>query len=452
MQVFMFNKISMLRFMHPIVEYPELSVPKYPSFVYLEHPPKMTATICCAKTGFSSSHYLRFYKCPSRHEVFHRFKTMTEIYKAPIFWQQSNFIIVSSPLLYIKSMEAVICDISALNYWRSNSDPEGSFTPPRAYEPASKGRPQVDTPSASLVSDLASWGLVERDDVNLLVASAEDRRRIKGVSYIVLSMEVPASSFVRALGQVYVVSPELLFIQLARRLPLVELLEVGYELCGTYRLDAGGEAATYNLKPLTSVSQLSSYARRAKGVYGRERAEQALQWLADNSASPAETALAIMFKLPRRLGGYGMGNLMLNHEIKLNENAASILGRPTIRPDLFWIEAKHPAEYDGNLFHSSSEQQEYDERRRNAYMAMGMSVTVFRPRHMCNINLMDEMAEAVRKNIGARHREPPKNYAILHRELFYQVFRFWTKLNDEYGAGRHFEEMARRFAAPETPW
>ena len=362
------------------------------------------------------------------------------------------FVAKSASEAHACSMEAVMCDISALAYWRRDSEPLGSFVPPRTMEPAKRGRPQVDVPSAAMVDDLAGWGLVDRGNVCLLVSSKEDRRRMSGVHYIVQGTEVPAGSFVRTRGQVYVVAPELLFIQLARHLSLVELLEVGYELCGTYRMgDTEGEVV-YEREPLTSVSKLAAYARRAKGMRGRSVALRATQWILDNSASPAETALAIMFKLPRHLGGYALGDFQLNYEIALDQAAARILGRDTIRPDHFWISARHPSEYDSLLFHSSREQQEYDERRRNAYMAMGMSVTVFRPRHLCNVQLMDEMVEGIRRNIGAQWRELPADYELVHGELFNEVFRYWLRCRECYGTGVEFAQRVAEYSNPEQPW
>ena len=250
-------------------------------------------------------------------------------------------------------MEAVLSDTTALAYWRSHSDGLGDVLIPRRMAPKRKGRPSIDVPSTTTASDIASWGLADRENVHLLVTNKDDRRRLKGVSYIVCGSEFPANSFVRALGQVYVVRPELMFIQLAQQLSLAALLELGYELCGTYRL---GETPAYGMEPLTNTAAIRSYAQRAQGMRGQPAALQACQWLADGSGSPAETALSIMFRLPYRHGGYGLGKPLLNHEIKLNENAERILGRKTMRPDFYWAEAKHPAEYDGRRYHSSDEQ------------------------------------------------------------------------------------------------
>ena len=347
-------------------------------------------------------------------------------------------------------MEAVLSDLSALAYWRSHSERLGDVLILRRMVPERKGRATIEAPSSSLADDLASWGLAGRNDIHLLVSRREDARRIKGVTCTVCTCELPARSFVRVLGQVYAVCPELLFIQMAQQLELVPLLELGHELCGTYRLVDG--EAIYGVEPLTNVSKLKSYTERAEGVRGRRRALQAIKWLADSSASPAETALSIMFRLPYRYGGYGLGNPVLNYEIELNETASHILGRRTMRSDLFWIRAKHATEYDGKRYHSSREQAEYDERRRNAYVAMGMNVTVLTTRHLCNLHLLDEMVEVIRKSTGIRQRKLPADYPFLHEDLFNEVFAWWISLKNSGLSSGEAAWRAASYDAPEEPW
>ena len=347
-------------------------------------------------------------------------------------------------------MEAVISDISALAYWRNHSFDTRSCFAARNLEPKRRGIPCVDAPSSAEADDIASRTSVDRDDLHLLVTSPENRRAIKGVTCTLCSTAVPKDSFVRVFNKLYVVSPELLFVQLAHRLSLVELLRVGYELCGTYRMH--DDAPYYNLDPLTSVSRLKSYAQRATELRGASTALKATKWLADGSGSPAETALAIMFKLPARYGGYNLGNPELNYQLALNDTAMHIMGRPFLHPDFFWLDAKHPTEYDGKLYHSSREQAEYDERRRNAYAAMGMSVTVLTSRHLCNVDLLDQAVEIIRKNTGIRQRKLPAAYPLKHYELFSEVFEYWTALKSEHPSEEEFSYLVSQYAAPDVPW
>ena len=235
-------------------------------------------------------------------------------------------------------VEAILCDRSALDFWRGESVGEGRTMGYRAALPERRGVVAHDPPSAATVEELRTWGLVgATDDVHLLVTSHDARRRVKGLVLHEVAGPLPKDSLVRAKGPAFAVCPGLLFVMLAAKLPLVELLEVGYELCGSYRL--GGEVPSYGLAPLASASELRTYAQRAKGVRGREAALRAAQWLADGSGSPAETALAIAFALPQRLGGCNLGGFELNRELELGEGAARILGRGFVRPDFYWSRA-----------------------------------------------------------------------------------------------------------------
>lgn len=348
-------------------------------------------------------------------------------------------------------MEAVLCDISALAYWRSRSEAIGSPDAPVTSVPSRRGLPRVDAPTRSLLDDLFTWGVIDGDETHLLVTSRNRQRRLQGAHVHLLSVPVPAGSFVRTLGQVYVVCPELLFVMMAARLDLVSLLELGHELCGAYRLSGDGTAA-YDLKPLTSVSALCAFSRRCKGLRGARRALQATQWIADGSRSPAETALSIAFRLPYRHGGYSLGCPLLNHQIALNGPASLILGRDSISPDLYWPDARHPCEYESRQFHSSREQADYDERRRNAYAAMGMSVTVIRPRHLLDLSVLDAMVASIRRNARRRLNDVPADYDERRRVMFDRVFRRWHDLREASLDEEEFGLRARQLDAPDSPW
>lgn len=348
-------------------------------------------------------------------------------------------------------MEAVICGLTALDYWRKHADALGSPVSYRAV-PERRGKPKIDTPSAFTIQYLQNLGLTRGYEVDLLLPSEPQRRVLKGVHYRVISEELPARSFVRTRGQVYVVSPELLFLMAANKLSLAKLLELGHELCGTYRLTE--PHVTYGVKPLTSASAIRTYVQRAKGVRGRAAALKACVWLADGSASPAETALSIMFRLPYRYGGYGLGSPLLNHKIPLNEGASTLLGgQSMMKPDFFWTtKKKYPSEYDSSLYHSAREQADSDERRRNAYAALGLGVTVIRPRHLCNIRLLDEIAASIRKNTGLRLGRLPADYQFRHSELFEEVFRYWIELRDSRPSTQEYLLGAYEYSEPRSPW
>lgn len=347
-------------------------------------------------------------------------------------------------------MEAVICNESALEYWRRNSDPLGSIPTLHSLEPGRKGPVHIDRPSAASAADVVSWLNLKTEPLDLLVCDATERRPIKGVRYTLCTGPFPTGSLARTRGQVYATSPELTFLLLARKLELVPLLEVGFELCGTYRMIDG--VPRYDLEPLTSASRIRNFINRANGVQGRHAALQACQWLLDGSGSPAETALAIVLGLPYRKGGFGLRDFVLNREIALNDSAAHLLGRQTMRPDIYFVLARHPLEFDGRMFHSGSDQLEFDQRRRAAYDAMGMGVTVLTTRHLLDESLLNEEVKTLRRNVGQRQNKVPANYELLQSELFAEAFRYWHELRGEYGTGTEFGIRASSWDEPDSPW
>lgn len=348
-------------------------------------------------------------------------------------------------------MEAVICSASALEYWRKRSDALGSFSTMPAAVPARRSCVKVDLPSSELISYLNTLGYSSEGQVDLLLGSHDERRKLKGVRYRSISHELPSRSFVRDRGQVYVVTPELLFVMAAARLSFPRLLELGHELCGTYRVTK--PQVTYGVQPLTSVSALRLYVQKVEWVQGKSAALKACQWIANGSASPAETALSVAFRLPYRYGGYGLGTPLLNQEIPLNETAIRLLGgQQQIKPDFLWTKRKHPAEYDSSLYHSEREQIEVDERRRNAYAAMGLSVTVIRPRHLCNRQLLDQIAIVIRKNAGIRLGRLPDDYEERHQALYQEVFRYWIELKESHPSKEDYLLGAAQYSEPHMPW
>lgn len=68
------------------------------------------------------------------------------------------------------------------------------------------------------------------------------------------------SSFFRLGDDVFFSKPELAFIQMATRIRNeVSLLELGWELCGSYQTRRTGASVGYDVEPLTSVRALRDY-------------------------------------------------------------------------------------------------------------------------------------------------------------------------------------------------
>lgn len=346
-------------------------------------------------------------------------------------------------------MDIVVYGMTAMNYWRRVSAIGGigavsgmvplcpADTLAQAL-PRRRGTVPVGPPSSEMVGLLEHYGIVTPDHpAHVLVRTRTDRREIRGITCHVCEREIPARSLHpvdfgagRARG-IYVCSPELALLQMsAAGLSLVEFIELGMELCGTYRMLDG--AAIYGCEPLMDSASLRAFLARARGLPGLDEARRAAPWVMDGSASPAETDLAISFALPWRYGGANLGVPLLNHEIRLNEEGRAILGCDTMRPDQLFVGPRvaglgFPCEYDSVEYHSSRDQAARDERRRNALAAMGMGCAIIRPQHLRSVRAFDDIARLVRCNVGARVRDLPDDYDERHRRLLSHTLKQWAR-------------------------
>ena len=120
---------------------------------------------------------------------------------------------------------------------------------------------------------------------HVLVGSAALGRPSKAVKSHLLTVPLSGTSFYRLGDGVFACVPALAFVQeAARGKSLVAMLELGYELCGTYRTRRTGAAAAYGVEPLASVRSLGGYAARNASVDGARKVGRALRYLADGSA------------------------------------------------------------------------------------------------------------------------------------------------------------------------
>lgn len=109
-------------------------------------------------------------------------------------------------------------------------------------------------------------------------------------------------------------TPEFCFLQMAGCLSLVQLIQLGFELCGTYAL-VGGAPAVRRAAPLTTKVKLAAFVEQSSGARGCKKAARAVRYVQDGAASPMETMLAMMLCLPYGLGGYGLEKPLINHRV-----------------------------------------------------------------------------------------------------------------------------------------
>ncbi len=130
----------------------------------------------------------------------------------------------------------------------------------------------------------------------LLTANSKAKRTVRNVRQRALGNEIPRDSFRRLGKSVLVPTPELCFLLLAGHVGLIELITLGMEMCGHYRLVGGPthsptvtNRTVFGCARLTTPDRLRAFAERMRGFPGRSLALRACKYIAGESCSPMET-------------------------------------------------------------------------------------------------------------------------------------------------------------------
>ncbi len=307
-----------------------------------------------------------------------------------------------------------LCDRTAFRFWhslRTDGSPRlGELTSvPRQSErlglqPCRIRKPPIKAPDGERPLRDALRLLHEHAPLNLLVASPSGRRNSELKRCAVWSAPLPPGSVVRIARKVYAVTPEFLLLRLAVAMPLFPLLDVLYELCGSYATGLWGCEASNRCQPLTTRATLDGFLTKAAGSLGVKPLRRVLPYLADGSGSPMETALVLLLCLPLRWGGYGLPLPLLNPELSADAPIGSAGAPRRLFPDLFWPTSGVALEYDGRPFHLGSEATQRDYRRANEFQAQGISIDVLTAREVFDVEQFDIAARRIARKLGIRLR------------------------------------------------
>lgn len=260
--------------------------------------------------------------------------------------------------------------------------------------------------------------------VHLLARSQDDRPLHSArYRYRLVSGPLPPRSFIRVSSSVAIPCPELFFVEMAASLSHLELLLLGYELCGTYVYrPCEGYGFSLTPAPLTSARKLVSYiSALPRGLHGAAKAARAAQRICDGSMSPAETFLILRLCLPGQLGGYALPFPASNARIALDAQSARFASRDTYRADLVWADKKVVLEYDGARDHSLPQDIDRDAKRRNRLQRAGYTVITVTRSQVRDAYAFDEIAEDVHKAFGMRHHAQSATKLARRQRLFEQL-------------------------------
>lgn len=255
------------------------------------------------------------------------------------------------------------------------------------------------------------------DKVDVLVQYG-GQRAISHVKNHVRSLPFPDRSFYRLDEGLYVASPELCFLQLASKLSEPKAVKLALEMCGSYAIDVHDEEMGFCKRPpLTSAAKLKAYAKRLYKQNGGAKALHCLRYVVDNSASPRETAVCMLFCLPPRFGGYGLALPEMNRRIELSAREQITVGSRYFNCDLFWADRRVAVEYDSAQYHTAREKQERDAIRRNMLEHKGVRVITATRQQVSEAGQFDKLASQVARAVGKRLRAPKQEHIAERSEL-----------------------------------
>lgn len=207
---------------------------------------------------------------------------------------------------------------TALAYWRTHDR--------NWAQPISRAAPQENnSPYYAQMDTGILWKFgIDKKPVSILVSCKANMRKSQNLSPRIWSGKHPSRSFYKITQDLYISTPEATFLQLGKELSLIQLITVGYELCGSYGLSVQSSSGFLRREPRSNPQLIERYLEKCEGIHGVKAAKRASSYLIKGSASPMESLLSMLLCLPPSLGGFGLPRPELNYPIETNEGSVAI--------------------------------------------------------------------------------------------------------------------------------
>lgn len=319
-------------------------------------------------------------------------------------------------------MSLVLSHETALNVYRSSLMPHSDLRH-MPFESLSLPRSEDSTAFRSLPVRFA------HKSFHCVVPEAKDRREIR-YGHCHVHGDTMQVVFVRCLSEeslLCVVPPEVLFLNMAATSSLVELVKLGYELCGGYSLfpagskDVNPSRSFIPREPLTTAAKLGAYVYAAGHSRSVRKARMALRYIVDGSASPKETELCMLLVMPRRMGGYGFEKPLISHSSDVL--ARMVSATPSSGAcSLLWCKAHVAVEYSSVPLREGGCAEKADRSYRRLPSSLGFKVVNVTDWHIYEAENLDKIAKAVASKQGKSLRMDTRyDFAVRQTSLRKQV-------------------------------
>ena len=189
----------------------------------------------------------------------------------------------------------------------------------------------------------------------------------------------------------------------------IGLALIAFEMLGTYALHTDGTGFASVDQPLAKLDEMRELLARMGRAPGRTLAERALELALPRSNSPMETAMALVFSGPRRIGGLGLPRGEMNFRVDTPSGPRFV--------DYAWPEQHVGLEYLGRKEHAGEQKRERDDRRANALAAAGMTLLSVRMADLTDAELFKQLARNVSRALNVSIRIRSASFAHRRRLL-----------------------------------
>lgn len=301
---------------------------------------------------------------------------------------------------------------TALAYWRTHDR--------NWAQPISQAAPQENnSPYYSQIDTDILWKFgIDEKPVSILVSCKANMRKSQNLSPRIWSGKHPSRSFYKIAQDLYISTPEATFLQLGKESSLIQLITIGYELCGSYGLSAQSDSGFLRREPRSNPQLIERYLEKCDGIHGVKAAKRASSYIAKGSASPMESLLSMLLCLPPSLGGFGLPRPELNFPIETNEG-----GIVMRRCDLYWPDQRFALEYDSDTFHSDASKLHLDSSRRSTLEKAGVHVVSVTKNQVFDRGQLFNLATIVSKRLEKRLSPTPFNFSQKQDEIYHAAFK-----------------------------
>ncbi len=250
--------------------------------------------------------------------------------------------------------------------------------------------------------------------LELLFTDPSRRMRRRGVRSRVWSTPLPPGG-VRLVsgGLMQTAGLEVASVQIAQDTASLQgleglfgLVDLFNEFCGSYArdpLDPQRGNCAFNLRAFTDVAHARSTLAELGGASGLTLARRAASLARDGAASPMESLLATLFGSPAELGGIPLGRMLLNCPLERTAAQSRVATNRRMRPDVYFPDLGIAFEYNGSLWHHSTEARLDDTDRIQDYVSCGVLMYPLSSRNVCSVDAVNAFARKVVE--GSRARE-----------------------------------------------